>query len=262
LLNQIITLTTDFGRDGRYVAAMKGVILSINPAATIVDISHSVAPQNIAEGAFVLGESSCWFPPESIHVAVVDPGVGTARRIIYARVGNQQYVGPDNGLLSYVCRNREPDAAFEITNRSLFLPQVSNTFHGRDIMAPVAAHLSLGLPPEQLGASVDTLNLLAWPRAERQADSVTGHIVWSDRFGNLITDIGRADLPDDIDHSTISIHIGRHKLTGIVRTYSDGQPHTAVALFGSNGLLEVAIVQGNAASDLHLGTRDRVVVSW
>jgi S-adenosylmethionine hydrolase len=139
---------------------------------------------------------------------------------------------------------------------------VSNTFHGRDIMAPVAAHLSLGVSPEQLGASVEKLNLMAWPRADRHGNSVTGNVVWSDRFGNLITNIGRIDLPDDLDLSTTSIDVGRHRLLGIVRTYSDAQPGSAVALFGSNGLLEVAIVQGNAAKDLRLGTRDRVVVSW
>jgi S-adenosylmethionine hydrolase len=227
-LSSIITLMTDFGRDSPYVAAMKGVILATNPAATIVDITHSVAPQNIAEGAFVLGETTRWFPTGSIHVAVVDPGVGSERKIVYARVGEQQYVCPDNGLLSYVCRDRAPDAAFELTNRSFFLPQISNTFHGRDIMSPVAARLSMGL----------------------------------DSFGNLVTNIVRSDLPGDIDSGAVTVEFGGRGIKTVVRTYSDAQPGETVALIGSSGLLEVAIVQGNAARHLPLGVGDRVNVCW
>jgi S-adenosylmethionine hydrolase len=149
-MSGIITLTTDFGRDSWYVAAMKGVILSINAHATLVDVSHSIAPQNIAEGAFVLGEASPWFPPGTIHVAVVDPGVGTDRRIIYARVEEQRYVCPDNGLLSYICRDRRPDEAFEVTNHATFLPEISTTFHGRDIMATPRAARMHGDRPDPL----------------------------------------------------------------------------------------------------------------
>jgi S-adenosylmethionine hydrolase len=258
----IITLTTDFGRDSAYVAAMKGVILSINPAAVIVDISHGIGPQNIVEGAFVLGEATRWFPAGSIHVAVVDPGVGTERRIVYAQVGGQQYICPDNGLLSYVCRERPPEAAFAVTNRSLFLAEVSNTFHGRDIMAPVAARLSLGLPPRELGPAIDDLDLLAWPRPERRDDAVIGRILFADSFGNLITSIRREDVPDDIEPASFAVEAAHQKLAGIVRTYGDAALGTLVALFGSSGLLELAIVQGNAAAQLKLAIGEPVRIGW
>ena len=143
----IITLTTDFGTGSPYVAAMKGVILSINPAATIVDISHAVPAQDIARGALVLEDTTPWFPADTIHVAVVDPGVGTERAILYARIGPQQYIAPDNGLLSRLMARTPPSLVLRLTEREYWLPEVSHTFHGRDIMAPVAARLSLGLDP-------------------------------------------------------------------------------------------------------------------
>jgi len=258
----LLTLTTDFGRDSPYVAAMKGVILSINPAATIVDISHGIAPQNIAEGAFALGETTRWFPADTIHVAVVDPGVGTARQIVYARVSEHQYICPDNGLLSYVCRDRRADTIFEVTNRSLFLAEVSNTFHGRDIMAPVAARLSLGLAPAQLGPPLESLNLFGWPRPERRAKCVVGRILYADSFGNLITNIRREDLPSDIEPAYFFVETAQHQFDGIVRTYFESPPGTPVALFGSSGLLELAIVEGNAAIELEIPVGDNLGVRW
>jgi S-adenosylmethionine hydrolase len=258
----IITLTTDFGRDSWYVAAMKGVILSINQAAVIVDNSHSIAPQSIAEGAFVLGEASRWFPPATIHVAVVDPGVGTDRRIIYARVGDQHYICPDNGLLSYICRDCSPDEAFEISNRATFSPQVSSTFHGRDIMAPVAARLSLGLSPRELGPPLNDLKLLSWPRPQRREKEVIARILCADAFGNLITNLRREDLPHDIESAHVVVETGRHKFDGIVKTYADAPIGTPVALFGSSGLLELAIVQGNAARELRISSGDNVTMRW
>lgn len=258
----IITLTTDFGRDSAYLAAMKGVILSINPAAVVVDVSHGIGAQNIVEGAFVLGEATRWFPAESIHVAVVDPGVGTERRIVYARVAGQQYICPDNGLLSYVCRDRPPEQAFEVTNRSLFLREVSHTFHGRDIMAPVAARLSLALAPDELGPPVGKLNLLEWGQPERRNNTVMGHILFADSFGNLISNIRREDVPGDIDAAQVVIEFGQHRVDGMKRTYGDSAPRTPVALFGSSGLLELAVVQGNAAVQLQLAVGNQVRVRW
>jgi S-adenosyl-L-methionine hydrolase (adenosine-forming) len=261
-MSGIITLTTDFGRDSWYVAAMKGVILSINHDAAIIDISHSIAPQNIAEGAFVLGEASRWFPPGTIHVAVVDPGVGTDRRIVYARVGEQHYVCPDNGLLSYTCRDRRPDETLEVTNRDTFLAKVSSTFHGRDIMAPVAARLSLGLSPCELGPPVNDLKLLSWPCPERREKEVIARILCADVFGNLITNLRREDLPRDIEPAYFFVETGRHKFDGIVKTYFEAPAGTPVALFGSSGLLELAVVQGNAALELQIPVGDNVGVRW
>ena len=145
----IITLTTDFGNGSPYVATMKGVILSINPAATIIDISHAVPAQDVARGALVLEDTTSWFPDDTIHVAVVDPGVGTSRAILYARIGRQQYVAPDNGVLGRLMARTPPLLVLQLTEREHWLPEVSNTFHGRDIMAPAAARLSLGLDPRQ-----------------------------------------------------------------------------------------------------------------
>jgi S-adenosylmethionine hydrolase len=259
---RIITLTTDFGRDSSYVAAMKGVIFSINPAAMIVDISHAIAPQNIAEGAFMLGEATRWFPPNTIHVAVVDPGVGTDRKIVYASVGNQRYVCPDNGLLSYVCHERQPHQVVEVTNRSLFLPEVSPTFHGRDIMAPVAAHLSLGLLPEKLGPRFDRLNLFEWPRSRRLVNCITGRIMFADSFGNLITNVRREDLPSDVRPANFVVEAARQRFAGIVNTYADSPAGAPVALYGSSGLLELAIVQGNAARQLQIPLGDDISIRW
>jgi S-adenosyl-L-methionine hydrolase (adenosine-forming) len=256
----VLTVTTDFGHDSAYVAAMKGVILSINPAAVIVDISHAIGPQNIAEGAFVLGEATPWFPAGTIHVAVIDPGVGTERRIIYASVGGQQYVCPDNGLLSYVCREQPPEAVIEVTNRSLFLADVSNTFHGRDIMAPVVARLSLGLPPGELGPPVNDFKLFEWPRPEARDKTVIGRVLFADSFGNLITNIRREDLPGDVDPTRFAIEAAGRRFDGIARTYAEFPPGTPAALFGSSGYLELAIVEGSAAAQLQLAVGERVHV--
>jgi S-adenosylmethionine hydrolase len=261
-LSRSITLTTDFGRDSPYVAAMKGVILSINPAAAIADVSHGITPQNIAEGAFVLGEATRWFPRDSIHLAVIDPGVGTDRKIVYARVGDQQYVCPDNGLLSYVCRDRQPEQAFEVINQSFFLDEVSQTFHGRDIMAPVAAHLSLGLLPEKLGPRLDRLNNFDWPRARRFDTSLTGRIVFIDSFGNLITNVRREDFPYDVNPANFVVEAAPQQFIGIVKTYADSLAGAPVALFGSSGFLELAIVHGNAARQLKIPVGREISIQW
>jgi S-adenosylmethionine hydrolase len=261
-MRSIITLTTDFGRDSHYVAVMTGVMFSINPRAQIVDISHAIAPQSIAEGALVLGEASHWFPRGSIHVAVIDPGVGTDRKIVFARAGDQQFVCPDNGLLSCVCREGQPAQAFEVANRSLFLSDVSSTFHGRDIMAPVAAHLSLGLPAEQLGPPLGELKLFNWPRVERGKSSVTGRVIFADSFGNLITNIRREDLPGHVEPECFLVETAQHRLGGVARTYSESRPGESIALFGSSGHLELAVVQGNACRQLGITIGDKVVVKW
>jgi S-adenosylmethionine hydrolase len=261
-LSRSITLTTDFGRDSPYVAAMKGVILSINPAAAIADVSHGITPQNIAEGAFVLGEATRWFPRDSIHLAVIDPGVGTDRKIVYARVGDQQYVCPDNGLLSYVCRDRQPEQAFEVINQSFFLDEVSQTFHGRDIMAPVAAHLSLGLLPEKLGPRLDGLNNFDWPRARRFDSCLTGRIVFIDSFGNLITNVRREDFPYDVNPANFVVEAAPQRFIGIVKTYADSLAGAPVALFGSSGFLELAIVHGNAARQLKIPVGREISIQW
>src|SRR5262245_7189304 len=188
-MSSLLTLITDFGTASPYVAAMKGVILGINPAARLVDISHDVPPQDIRHGAVLLAEATTWFPAGAIHVAVVDPGVGTERRLIYARIGDQQYLAPDNGLLSLLAARVRPTRIVELSNAEHWLPEVSNTFHGRDILAPVAAQLSLGLEPERLGPALAQIRTLDWQEPIVTANRIEGAVRWIDRFGNLITNV-------------------------------------------------------------------------
>lgn len=256
----IITLLTDFGSDSPYVAAMKGVVLTINPAAMIVDITHRVPPQDIRAGAFVLGQVCSRFPAGTLHVAVVDPGVGTERGLVYLEVGQQRFVGPDNGLFSRVASGAAKIHALE--NRSYWLPEVSSTFHGRDIMAPVAAHLSLGLDAERLGPRVPSLVPFEWPQPRIEQRRMIGEIQAIDTFGNLITNISETDLDQIPQRGTARITCGGHRISGICRTYGDCSAGTLVALVGSTGYLELAIVNGNARQELGVAVSVAVRVEW
>lgn len=258
-----ITLTTDFGTGSPYVAAMKGVILSIAPGARVVDLSHAIAPQNVQQGAWVLRQATPWFPADTIHVAVVDPGVGTSRPIVYARIGSQQYVAPDNGLLSFLARRQPPTTIISLENPAYWLDEVSATFHGRDIMAPVAARLSLGLDPASLGPRRSQLVELPWPEVRRMAQRIEGAVTAVDSFGNLITNITAdqlADVPRGEDQ--VRITCGEHETFGIFRTYGDQPPMTLVAVIGSDGFLELAIVSDSAAAMLGEGVGSPVTVTW
>jgi S-adenosylmethionine hydrolase len=255
----IITLTTDFGVGSPYVAAMKAVILSINPGATIVDLTHAIKPQDIYGGAWALDEVSRWFPAETTHVAVVDPGVGTERAIVYARFGNQQYVCPDNGLLTFLARRESASTIVTVARKEFWLPKVSRTFHGRDIMAPVAAHLSLGLDPQQLGPPHKSLVTLDWPEVRILPGKITGTVSSVDSFGNLITDITADMLKDAPTDERLRIICDEHETTGLFKTYAEQPPMTLVAIIGSSGNLEMAIV-GDSASEM-LGIRKGAAVS-
>jgi S-adenosylmethionine hydrolase len=258
----IITLTTDFGDGSPYVAAMKGVILSINPTATIVDISHAVPPQDISRGALVLEDTTPWFPADTIHVAVVDPGVGTNRAILYARIGTQHYVAPDNGLLGRLMARTPPSLVLQLTEREHWLPEVSNTFHGRDIMAPVAARLSLGLDPRRLGLPVGHLTQLDMPRPLVADEKVRGQIISIDSFGNLITNITHDLLAGRPNDSRACVVCGIFETYGIYRAYGEQAEGMLVALIGSTHRLELAIVGDNAAARLGVSIGTPVVVAW
>lgn len=258
----IITLTTDFGEGSRYVAAMKGVILAINPHAQIMDISHSIPPQDIHAGAIVLAETAPYFPADAIHVAVVDPGVGSDRRIIYARIGAQHFIAPDNGVLSRLATRERPTKIVGVEDRRFWRLEVSSTFHGRDIMAPVAARLSLGLSPDELGRPMDRLTELSWPEAERVANHIDGEVIEVDSFGNLITNITRVMLSGVPTDESVSITCDEHQTQGIFTTYSEQPPMTLVALVGSGGKLELAIVEENASIMLGVRKGAPVRVSW
>ena len=248
----IITLTTDFGIRDPYVAMIKGVILGIDPSAAIVDLTHDVRPQDVVQAAFALHAAYRYFPPETVHVAVVDPGVGSKRWIVAMRVNQHLFLGPDNGILSMVAQESRADRAVRVENADLFLKPVSATFHGRDVFAPVAAHLSRGFPIHQLGPAVDAGSLvklnLDGPKRSGE-NKLTGAIVAIDRFGNLITDIQRKHLRslvgDQAVESIVTI-IGNHRITGLWRTYCEVESQQPVVLVGSSGYLEISVNNGSA----------------
>jgi len=250
----IITLLTDFGdRDG-FVGMMKGVMLSINPRVKIVDISHHVPSQDIETGAFVLKNSYHYFPPGTIHVAVVDPGVGSERRILAVAADEYFFIAPDNQILKYIFHTIETLTVIEVLNRKFFLNEVSQTFHGRDIFAPVAAHLSSGVPIENLGSVIHD-----YDRGEIDVPVITdekiiGRIIYSDKFGNLITNISEASLRK----RSYSIVIGSLIITRLSQSYADAGIGQPLAIIGSSGYLEIAVRNGNARQQLSLKRGDFV----
>ena len=233
----IITLTTDFGLADPFVGIMKGVILSIAPAARLVDITHAIPSHDLAEAAFILDSAYRYFPAGTIHVAVVDPGVGSARRAIASSMDGHVFVGPDNGILP-LCANSE---TYHITNASLFHHPVSHTFHGRDIFAPVAGHLARGAPLESVGPRIVNFTKKAQPKPRPTVLRV-------DKFGNIITNIRREDLSPDF-----AIRIAGLEIHRLLSHYDDAQPGEFFAIEGSTGYIELSLKQGSAAERLHVG---------
>ena len=252
---RILTLTTDFGADGPYVAAMKGVILGLAPGTQMVDVSHSIAPQNIAEGSYVLAGIVPYFPAGTVHLAVVDPGVGTDRRLIALEVDGHRFVVPDNGLIGGVLRGRDLAGIWEIRNPDLRRPVVSPTFHGRDILAPAAAHLLRGGSPSELGPKLDNVVVLSSLEPVEDEQGLVGEVVFLDSFGNLITNIPR-DRLGSVEPSGWSVEILGHRIDGMIRTYAQRQAGTLVALIGSSNRVEVAVVNGDAAGPFAGRPRD------
>ena len=261
MANPIITLTTDFGRADTYVAQMKGVILSLNPDAAIVDVTHEIPPQNIMRGSMALGEIWQAFPPGTIHVAVIDPGVGTAREILGAKCDDRLFVLPNNGLLSHVLANSLPEEIVELQNQSYFRASMSQTFHGRDIMAPVAAHLSLGVRLREFGPPAADVKRLEFPSPQVEERRLTGQIVSIDGFGNLLTNIETAHI-EQIGNANFLVSYNRQQIDGISETYGQHSPGTLIALLGSQGQLELAIVNGDAARQLNGKISDPITVTW
>lgn len=257
-----ITLTTDFGEGSHYVASMKGVIATIHPDARVVDLSHSVPAQSVWDGAQALAAAAPWFPKGTIHVAVVDPGVGTSRRIVYAEVGDWRFVLPDNGLLTSLAASYPPHRIVAIENPEHWLPNVSSTFHGRDIMAPVAAKLGLGLCPDTLGPPLDELVLLPEPRAERVGERIQGEVVEVDSFGNLITNITSSMLESAPRDESVQVLCDGHQTIGLFTAYGDQPEMTLIALVGSTERLELAIVNDSAAAMLGVTVGTPVEVVW
>ncbi|MCS7166600.1 MAG: SAM-dependent chlorinase/fluorinase [Gemmatales bacterium] len=254
----IVTLTTDYGEDSAYAAALKGSLLRVCPEARLYDLSHSIPPQDIVHAAFFLSEAIPWFPPQTIHVVVVDPGVGTARRLLYVEWQGQRILAPDNGVCTLLWRRQPAERILQLQNRQYFHETVSNTFHGRDILAPVAGHLANGLDPALLGPEVTDPVHLPFPQPRPQGEFLLGEIVFVDHFGNLLSNIHRDDWP--------GLRPVCVEISGIrprwVRTYGEASRGEIVALWSSGGWLEIAVVEGHAAHRLNLGRGAPVLVTF
>lgn len=269
----IITLTTDFGTSDAYVAAMKGVILSICENATIVDVSHEIERHNIAEAAYVLASASAYYPVGTIHVAVVDPGVGSSRRPLILQTPRGIYVSPDNGTLTHILNeygacitDTESDMspgivevpegcrAFHLDKPEYWLPNVTRTFHGRDVFAPTAAHLADGVAASELGSPVRSMVCLPTPSFRSTEDTATGVVIHIDTYGNLITNIPTEAMQDNPD-----IHISGRVIRGLSESYADATGDL-LAIIGSRDTLEIAVGEGDARAFLNVSVGDRVVV--
>lgn len=259
-MKSVITLLTDFGTADYFVAAVKGVILTINQDVSLVDITHEVPAQDIEAGAFTLLTCYRDFPSGTIHVAVVDPGVGSTRRGIVVRAGSFYFVGPDNGLFSYICDRESTYEVFQLTEEKYFRPNPSSSFHGRDVFGPVAAALSTGVKPNEFGPRIeDEVRLAPLSPVRDQDGSLRGRIIHIDRFGNCITNFTRADIPDS---DQVTLLVRRKVIRQIRRFFADetGANDKLFAIWGSAGFLELSINGGSAALLLRAKRGDPVVI--
>jgi S-adenosylmethionine hydrolase len=253
LPNAIITLTTDYGTNDHLAGTLKGVILKINPDVTIVDITHHVTPYDLLDGALAIGSAFAYFPPRTIHIVVVDPGVGTERRPILATADNQYFVAPDNGILSFVYE-RDPNVVVRHANAEHYYNQpVSKTFHGRDVFAPVAAWLSKGWQTAAMGEEIQDYKRFALPRPKATNGVLKGIVMRVDGFGNLVTNFRQEDLPEGAwQADRVNFQIGTHAVSRLVETFALGKAGEAIAYLGSSGYVEIALNKGNAARTLGL----------
>jgi S-adenosyl-L-methionine hydrolase (adenosine-forming) len=253
----LITLTTDFGTADWFVGVMKGVIAKIAPHTRLIDLTHEVSPGNIQAGAFSLMSAYRFFPEGTIHLAVVDPGVGSQRKALVVQTTDYFFIAPDNGLLSWALRNEEIKATRVLENDYYFLQPVSNSFHGRDIFAPVAAHLSCGVALSEFGPSQDNFVRLEWPVPRATPRGVQGEIIYCDRFGNVITNLETASL-QPLARYGIQVVVKGKRLCSLAQYYGAVPTGKPVAIFGSSGFLEIAVNGGNAAKRLGLRVGDRI----
>lgn len=255
-----ISLLTDFGLKDGNVGVMKGVIWGMAPSAQIVDLSHDISPQDIREAAFVLARSAPYFPEATIHLVVVDPGVGTDRRAIAARIGPYKFVGPDNGVITRFLERAESrgwQAYFIHLDQSKYwLSEVSNVFHGRDIFAPIAAHLANGVPMNTMGTRIDDPVRLKLPKPQRMGNQLQGEVIYIDHFGSLVTNISRSELRS----TQVLIHLGDSEVRGLAHTFGDRPPGSLIALFSSTDDLLISVVNGSAAERLVAQIGDPVEV--
>ena len=256
----IITLLTDFGTQDHYIASMKGVILSINSQCTLVDITHQVKPHNVKEGAYLLANAYSYFPKGSIHVAVVDPGVGSPRKPVLFETQHYFWVGPDNGLFTMVFQREKVKNAITLNNSKYFLPNVSSTFHGRDIFAPVAAHLSLGVNSKVFGDKIDTWTEFVFRKPKTEGGQLSGEIFYIDSFGNLISNIHEYEFFLFIKDRPFMIRVGEKNIQCLKKGYWEGRKNEPLALFGSSGFLEISVREGNAQKRLKAKEGEPIIV--
>jgi S-adenosylmethionine hydrolase len=259
----VLSITTDFGNTNGFVGVMKGVIYGIAPEVKIVDISQLISPQNVLEGAYAMWRAVPFFPPGSVHVGVVDPGVGTTRRPIGAHLGDQYFIAPDNGMLTPLILDAERDGEVmefvHLDDPKYWLPNISNTFHGRDIFAPTGAHLAAGVPLSELGTPIADPILLDMPRPEKTENGWQAHVTIIDIFGNLATDLPAEALEERRD---VLVRIHDREIDGIIESYGHGEVGDLVAVVDSEDYIEVSVVNGNAARTLSANIGDIVEVVY
>jgi S-adenosylmethionine hydrolase len=254
----IIALTTDFGQADTYVGTMKGVILGICPQAALVDVTHEVRPQALHQASFLLHNATPYFPPGTIHMVVIDPGVGSERRPIVVKTQRAIYVAPDNGVLTMALARDPARTAIHLTEARYWLPQPSATFHGRDLFAPAAAYLACGIKPCEMGKEIPLDSLISLPPLQPRilADGEwRGEILHVDHFGNLVTNIQRMEEP-----TSLHVEVTGTKIAGVSETFSDRPPGEMVAYIGSSGYLEIAVRNGNAAEQLSMDVGSSVTI--
>ncbi len=256
----VITLMTDFGTNDHFVGVMKGVILNINPKVRIVDITHAVPPQDVHGAAFLINSTYRYFPDGTIHVVVVDPGVGSRRRAIVCQTDTAYFVCPDNGVLSYILSGNTTHRVVALDNTSYRLSEVSNTFHGRDIFAPASAHLSRGISLSQFGDAVNNVVRLPIQIPQMAKTAIVGSVIWIDHFGNLITNL-TSDMLESFGMSNgFVIRAGKAEICRLNCSYAESKKGECLAIIGSSGYLEISINQGSAARILGLKRNDVIEI--
>jgi S-adenosyl-L-methionine hydrolase (adenosine-forming) len=259
-MRPVIALLSDFGTRDHYAGTMKGVMIGICPELTLVDITHEITPHDVREGALQLAASCRYFPPGTIFLAIVDPGVGSSRRGIAAEAGDYRFVAPDNGVLTAVLRDMPPKRVVELTERRYARPTVSRTFEGRDRFAPAAAWLAKGIQLSALGRTVSNYHQLEIPQPD-VGDQLVGVVLLVDRFGNLVTNIDRKTFEGFTRGQAVALNVGGHAVAGVVATYSDIHAGEVCGLFGSSDHLELAVNGGSAAQALSVGRGARVEIA-
>lgn len=256
----VITLMTDFGSNDHFVGVMKGVILNINPKVRIADITHAVPPQDVHGAAFLIDSTYSYFPDGTIHVVVVDPGVGGQRRAIICQTDTAYFVCPDNGILSYILDSNTAHRVVLLDNATYWLSEISNTFHGRDIFAPAAAHLSRGISLRQFGDAVNNVVRLPVHIPQVTKTAIVGSVIWIDQFGNLITNLTSAMLESFGMDNGYVIRAGSAEIRQLNCAYAESEKGKCLAIIGSSGYMEISVNQGSAAQVLGLKRSDAIEI--